>query len=389
MARELRKISLVLPVQNHRHDVALGWIAAAVLAYLVFLVVRPFLAPLGWAAVIAIVFHPLHVRLSRRVRPSRAALLTTLLVAIAVIGPISLLATAFVNEALDAAGRLQQAVARGEFAWIEGGFRRIVERVPALNRPDLTAAVLDAAQRGAMALGAYSGSVLRNVATFVFDLGLALFASFFLLRDGTRIVAAIRAVLPLDAAARDRLIDETADLIGVSVRSSVAVAALQGFLGGCVFAAVGIGAPVFWGVVMAFFCLLPLGAWIVWLPAAILLAAAGEVTRAVIVAASGFGIVSAVDNFLRPVLLSGRTSMNGLLVFISLLGGMAAFGAIGIVVGPVVVATAAALFTVYANQRWRRSCSRPDSGAVPYSLRGTPFAGPRPYGTYTAPSSES
>ena len=100
------------------------------------------------------------------------------------------------------------------------------------------------------------------------------------------------------------------------------------------FAAVGIDAPVFWGVVMAWFCLLPLGAWVVWLPAAILLAASGSPGRAAVVALLGFGIVSAVDNFLRPMLLSGRTSMNGLLVFISLLGGMAAFGAIGLVLGP-------------------------------------------------------
>jgi Ca2+-transporting ATPase len=102
---------------------------------------------------------------------------------------------------------------------------------------------------------------------------------------------------------------------------------------------------------MAFFCLLPLGAWLVWFPAAIVLAAAGDFWRALVVAGVGFGVVSAVDNVLRPMLLSGRTRMNGLLVFVSLLGGVAAFGALGLVLGPVVLATATSVITVYAESR--------------------------------------
>lgn len=105
---------------------------------------------------------------------------------------------------------------------------------------------------------------------------------------------------------------------------------------------------------MGFLCLMPFGAWVVWLPASLALWVNGSPGRALLLAVLGFGIVSGVDNVLRPVLLAGRTQMNGLLVFVSLLGGLAAFGALGLVLGPVVVASVQALLGAYLD-RPRRS----------------------------------
>jgi predicted PurR-regulated permease PerM len=94
----------------------------------------------------------------------------------------------------------------------------------------------------------------------------------------------------------------------------------------------------------AFLSLIPaVGSGLVWGPAAIWLLVSGDIVRGVILIAVGVGVIGMADNVLRPLLLSGRTSMHGLLVFISLLGGMAAFGFIGIVVGPVAIATLASL----------------------------------------------
>jgi len=337
--------------QGQPQKTAVAWIATAVLAYLAFLVVQPFLGPLGWAAVMAIVFQPVQVRLAQRLTPSGGAIATTLIIAAVVIIPLAVVANAFVNEAVDAARSVQDAVTRGEFARMESGVRRLLGRLPIQNGPDLTSVLVDAMKRSAVAVGAYSGSVVRNVVAFVFDLVLVLFASFFFLRDGPKIVKIIRDVMPLDDATGDRLLSETADLIDISVRSSIFVAGVQGLLGGCAFAAVGIRAPVFWGVVMAFFCLLPLGAWLIWLPAAIALAVGGQPVKAIVLAALGLGVVSSVDNVMRPMLLSGRTRMNGLVVFISLLGGVAAFGALGLILGPVVMATAMTVLTLYAETR--------------------------------------
>ncbi|MBZ5557984.1 MAG: AI-2E family transporter [Acidobacteriia bacterium] len=328
--------------------VALSWIGPAVLTVLVCLIIEPFWKPLGWAAVIAIIFHPVHARFERRWGASRAAALSTVAVTVIVIVPLLLVMTAFVREALDAAGAVQQGFASGRFTAVERAWKAIADRVPGNQRADAAALASDAAKRAAMFLAEQSGAALRNTASFVIDLVLALFATFFLLRDSHAIMRVIRRLLPVDPVMREHLIARTREMVSISVAASGLIAGLQGLLGGLIFAAVGIAAPVFWGVVIGFICLLPLGAWLIWGPAAILLALSGSIGRALIVAGLGVGIVSAVDNVLRPMLVSERTSMNGLLVFISLLGGVAVFGALGLVLGPLVIAAALAFLTADA-----------------------------------------
>jgi predicted PurR-regulated permease PerM len=136
----------------------------------------------------------------------------------------------------------------------------------------------------------------------------------------------------------------------VGVVSAGIVATVQGFLGGVVFGALSIDSPVFWGVVMAIFCLLPFGAWVVWVPMALVLAASGSIGRAILLAGLG-SVISLADNVLRPLLLSGQARMNGLVIFLSLLGGIGAFGILGVVLGPVLVVTALGLLTGYVESR--------------------------------------
>jgi len=214
---------------------------------------------------------------------------------------------------------------------------------------DPAAVSTDALRNGAAYLLAQSGSIFRNAAGFVLNLLLALFATFFFLRDGDSIMAVIRRLLPMPEAQREQLITRTRDLIAAGVTSAIIVAGLQGLLGGISFAVVGIEAPVFWGVMTAFFCVVPLGAWVIWLPAAVYLAANGSVGRALLLAGIGIGIISMVDNVVRPLLLSGRAHMNGLVIFVSLLGGLSVFGLLGLVLGPILVVTALTLVTTYAN----------------------------------------
>jgi predicted PurR-regulated permease PerM len=334
-------------MSTDRIAAALSLAALAGLLYLLFLVFQPFLFSLGWAAVLAIVFYPMHAELERRWGASRGAAATTAAATVLVVGPLLLVMTAFVREAMDGAASLQDALAEGRLGGIERGWRSLAERIPFAQRVDVVALVTDAAKQGAVVLAAQSGALLRNVAGFVFDLVIALFATFFLLRDTRKIMTAVRRILPFDESVREQLITQTRELVSASVTSSGLIAALQGALGGILFAAVGIGGAVFWGVVMAFMSLIPLGAWVVWLPAAILLAISGSPGRGLIVAGAGFGIVSAVDNVLRPMMMSGGTRMNGLLILIALLGGVAAFGMLGLVLGPILVATVLALLKVY------------------------------------------
>jgi predicted PurR-regulated permease PerM len=327
----------------------LTWGGLILLGWLAYLVVRPFLLPLGWAAVLAILAFPVYERLARTIGDGRSAAVTTVAVTFVVIVPAVALMIAFVREALDIAASLQAVVTDGRLAWVDSAWTGLGRRFPAAEKIDVAALGSDALRKTAAFLVAQSGSIFQNVASFLLDLALALFATFFLLRDGNEIMTAIRRLLPMSEDRREALISRTRDLIWAGVLSSAAVAGLQGVLGGIAFWLVGISAPVFWGVLMAFFCLLPFGAWVVWLPAALFLGLDGHVTRAFILGGLGVGAVSLADNIVRPMMLSGRTHMNGLVIFVSLLGGLSVFGLLGLILGPVIVVTALNLITGYLN----------------------------------------
>jgi predicted PurR-regulated permease PerM len=328
---------------------ALTWGGLALLVYLVYLVVAPFLPPLGWASVFAILFYPLHTRLALRWSPGRAALASTLIIAVVLIAPMVLLVTSFTQEALQAAGTLQNALADGGSSRIEVLWHQVEASLPARVRTEVTQFANDAARAAGSFVITQSGLIAKSAVGFVTDLVIALFATFFLLRDAGVIMRGVRRLLPMDHAAREELIARIQELIAVGVVSSLVVAAVQGFLGGVSFALLGLSEPIFWGVVMGLCCLLPFGAWVIWMPTALLLVLSGDVTRALILAGLGVGIVSSVDNVLRPILLSGRAKMNGLVILVSLLGGVAVFGLLGLVLGPIIVVTALALVKTYVD----------------------------------------
>jgi predicted PurR-regulated permease PerM len=322
------------------------------LAYLLYELFEPFLGPLAWAAIFAAFFHSHHKRLERRFGRSMAASISTAAVTLIIVVPFVLLATAFIQEAtqtlrsVDVAASSSTGFERVQRAWSWLQRQRIGRDIPNLE---------DALRQGSARIAGFvaegAGVVLRNVVVVIVNLIIMLFALFFFFRDGDAIMSRLRRVLPFEASFREGRIKETADLIRASISSGLIVALVQGTVGGVTFAALGLGAPVFWGVIMAFFSLLPLGAWIVWTPAAVWLLLTGETGRGITLVIIGAAGISMIDNFLRPILLSGRTEMNGLLVFISLLGGIASFGLLGLVLGPVVMATAISFVDAYATER--------------------------------------
>jgi predicted PurR-regulated permease PerM len=331
--------------------IALAWALLVLLLYLVYLIVAPFLVPLSWAGVLSVVFYPVHARLAKRFGRSRAAVLTTLVITLLAIAPMVFVTSAFVAQALDAAGNLQRAFADGRLGWIDRAWDALQQRLPGSLQFDPASLIAEGAKRLPPLVLSQSGFLVRNVAGFVLNLVVTLFATFFLLRDSDQIMRTIRYLLPMDEPSREATLARTGQLISVGVVSAGVVAIVQGFLGGVIFAILGINSAVFWGVVMGICCLLPFGAWLIWLPAAIVLAAEGSVGRAITLAVLGFGVVSSADNFLRPILLSEKVQMNGLVIFISLLGGIGTFGMLGVVLGPVLVATAQGLLTGYVDSR--------------------------------------
>ena len=195
--------------------------------------------------VLAVVTYPVAERLSLRFGPGRAAAPHHALSDGGLIVPAVALAVAFAREALDLAGSVQQAFTDGRFAWIARAWADLQRRLPVASTVDPTAVSADALRNGAAFLFAQSGAIFRNVAGFALNLILALFTTFFFLRDAGSIMEVIRRLLPMSEDEREELITRTRDLISAGVTSAVIVAGLQGLLGGISFALVGLDAPVF------------------------------------------------------------------------------------------------------------------------------------------------
>jgi predicted PurR-regulated permease PerM len=320
------------------------------LGYGLLQIFAPFIGPLGWAAVLAIFVFPSHEKLVARHGHARAAALSTLTVTVVIVGPGFVLMTAFVQESRAALAGLDREALAGQLAVAEHFWERIRTLIPGAATTDLGTLVHQAISRGGGFLAAGIGGLLADLVVLLFQLFVTLFALFFFLRDADTIMREMRQALPFEGLRRERMIRQTRDLVYASIAAGLLIASLQGLAGGLVFAVLGLDAPVFWGVIMGFLALFPLvGTWIVWVPAAIWLMATGQVTKGVTLALLGGVVVANIDNFLRPAILSGRTQMNGLLMFISLLGGVSAFGLLGLVLGPLVTAIVTGLFEAYTT----------------------------------------
>ncbi len=321
---------------------------AVIVVYLVYQVFRPFLVPLLWAAALAICFDPINTRIERRVGRTSGAALTTVIVALAIVVPVIGVTAAFVAQASRLVGDLPAAAVRAPTS-AQQWLHTVAARVPGGNAIDVGEVVADALKRAAAVVSQHAAGALQDSVALVLDVAVTLFALFFFFRDGAALMVRVRRLVPLDEDLRERLIRQIAAVVRSSLTAGVLVALAQGALSALAFWAVGLAAPLFWGVVTTLACVLPFGAWVVWAPAAIWLAIGGHVGRGLMLAALGAGIVSSVDNVLRPALMSEHTEMNGLLLFISLLGGAAAFGSVGLVAGPVLVATAMALLDAWSS----------------------------------------
>lgn len=326
--------------ERERLNLIIFYGAILLLGYLAYRILEPFIMPLAWAGVLALCAYPLFRKLEPRIGPARSAILSTIAVALLLILPAVLLALALYSEAAQAANVLQAAAADMEnHEKLMGAWRWMQDHLPLPPLDQIKTRLMSSAAQLTALLATQAGAILQNTSIFLFKVFVSLFALFFFLRDSEQLGIAVRRLLPFETDRKEQLISLTRDLVFAGTTTTLAVALAQGIAGGIGLAVLGIEAPVFWGVVMAFCALVPVfGTALVWLPAAVWLILCGNWIRGLILIGIGIGVIGMLDNVLRPLLMSGRSSMNGLLIFISLLGGVAAFGFIGLVLGPVVAA---------------------------------------------------
>lgn len=334
----------------------LAFFLGALLA-LAWLVLQPFLVPVLWAGILAFVTWPLFQRLQRAVRSlTFASLLMTLLVSVVIVAPLAWLV---LSLRVEVAAGYQAVIAK----WTSGqlhvpsiitnapvigpeirGFLDRVAADPQVLRVELTGLL----ERTFGEMSGVIGGVGRNIA----KLGLALLSLFFLYRSGEQVLAQITTVLRNILGTR---IDGYVDAVGATTRAVVygivLTAAVQGAFAGVGYAVVGLEAPIFLGAVTALLALIPFGTPVVWISLSLWLLAMDHPGKAIGLFLYGAAIISWVDNLVRPMVISSATRIPFLLVMFGVLGGVAAFGLIGLFIGPVILAVLMAVWREWLEEQ--------------------------------------
>jgi predicted PurR-regulated permease PerM len=298
---------------------------------------------------LALLLFPAQRALGRRLggRYALTALGLTLLSAVVLIAPLPLLALAFASQAKDLFGRVQRMVAdsgisgAGDLLDIPIVSRAIrwASSVAPVDAEQLHGWLMSGLQTLLQGLVAVSGSFVVGALNALVGLAIMLFLLFFFLRDGDRMLATAVGLIPMRPARRGELVDHVAAVTRAVVFGSLLTALVQGVLVGIGFALVGLPSPVVFGAIAAVASLIPfVGTSLVWVPAVGVLFLQGRWVAALVLAVWSVAVVSSADNVVRPLFISGRAQISTLPVFLGLLGGVTAFGPIGLVVGPVVVA---------------------------------------------------
>jgi predicted PurR-regulated permease PerM len=351
---------------------------AFVLGLALFKILQPFVGPLLWALFIAFLLNPLHVRLTRRLRnrPQLSAVLLTLLTLIVIVGPLTALSAAFAAQVGDLLQYAQQTVAdqtrnnvlsldevpwiRDALGWLEGTF--------GVNIAQVRGWIIEGSRQLLQSLASVGGKVFLGAVGTVVGFMLMVFLLFFFIRDGEEMLTTLRELIPMARTYKARLFDHLAGVTRAMVYGTGLTALIQGTLVGLAFLFVGLPSPIVFGVIAALAALLPFGGTaLVWGPATIALAGQGRWGAAIFLLIWGALLVSLVDNIVRPMLVSGRAEVGTLTVFIGVLGGIAAFGAIGLFLGPVVLALIIALIRFMLELRRAEAAATIANPAAPPS----------------------
>jgi predicted PurR-regulated permease PerM len=338
---------------SDRLTTVLSYGALLLLGYLVFRIFEPFFEPLAWSAVLAIFFYPVHEHIRKRLPPNRAALVSTLGVTLLLIVPAVVLLIYTTRQAIDATAKVQETLLDPDKALPSHALNWVRGQLPvAWRTADFSQPLRQGAEKIAAFIGSSFARLVKNLFSFFLNLFIVIFALFFMFRDGDRMVRGLRHLIPFDESIQKDMLNESRELIFASVAVALVIAGMQGVLGGTAFTIGGISAPVFWGVVIAFFSLVPVvGSALIWVPAALFLAFSGHWGKGIFIVAVCGGVAGVADNIVRPLLLRNRTQLNDLLLFISVLGGLEVFGLLGLVAGPTIVAAAMGVFRVYMDHR--------------------------------------
>jgi predicted PurR-regulated permease PerM len=328
-----------------------------IVLYACYLIIKPFWEPLFFAVLIAIVLYPVHNRVRKLIRSGGwAALVSTLFVLLMVMAPAIFLGVKASTEIASLSEWL------GKWTAEEGGIApyvlHLVDRAVQalgqyvdLSQFDVRGAIIAELKKASVAFPRLGASLAGNLLSFLASTVVTFVILFFLFREGASLLKRLEALLPLTTPQVERLYRGVSDAILANVYGGIAVGIAQGLLTGAACAVLGVGSPILLGVGTAIVSLVPVvGSAVVWVPVAIVLMVNGHWIKGLILLGWGAAVVSTIDNIIRPYFLSRGLKVNTLVLLLALLGGVQAFGFVGLFLGPVVVSVGAVLLELLQEE---------------------------------------
>ena len=327
--------------------------------YLLYQILLPFLPSIIWAILLAMVFYPLFQKLQRflKKREVLSALVMTLSVLVIIVLPFTLLLSSLASDVVNIYHQVEEMIKTGQ---LQGYFERVKE-IPILkgilarlgehidfSYMDPLPLLLKNLNQISTFIFNQTTMLLKGFSTFIAGFFFTLLSLYYLFKDGSRLFGRLKEIAPLASKEKDLLIQRFKDMIYATIYGGILIAMIQGVLGGVSFWVLGLPSPVFWGTAMALFSFIPLGGTaLIWAPAGIILLIGGAVLKGIVLLGIGEFVISIVDNLVRPSFISTRTNIHPLLLFFAVLGGVQAFGLIGLVAGPLIATLFLTLIEIY------------------------------------------
>lgn len=312
-------------------------------------IIIPFIYPIFWAAVIAIIFYPIYLGINKHLKtPRMSSMISLILVVVVVFLPLTLISVLLVNESRD----LYNRVSEGDFV---SSLQNATEKLsqtslgPYLGRAQEEWAdyATSATKEISVFLFNNAKSLTQKSLTFVFMLFIMFYTLYYFFKDGPRMLKRLMYLSPLGDKYETMLYDKFTSATRATLKSTLLVGGIQGTLGGILFWIAGIDAALIWGVVMIALSIIPaVGSFIIWLPAGIVMLLLGNIWQGILILSGGL-IISVIDNLLRPPLVGKDIQMHPLVVLLSTLGGLIIFGISGFIIGPIIAALFLSIISIY------------------------------------------
>lgn len=336
--------------QKIRSIILISLLGLVTLAFLYLL--KPFFTPLFWAAVIAGIFKPLHDRLLQKLkRPNLSASLMLCLIALIILLPAGIIASLLVSESL----QIYNAIS-ADTGLIEQKVRDTLSALtshPYIRQFHVDEQFFIDRFRGAVKnianyIIVHLSGITQNTVVFFIQFGVMIYALYFFFRDGDRILKRALRMCFLESGRGRILYEQFVATARATLKATILLGGLQGISGGFIFYITGIEGATIWGLLMVVMAILPgIGCAIIWAPAGVIMLIGGHIWEGVAILTFGALVISLADNLLRPILIGSDVEIHPLLIFLSTLGGIVAFGVSGFVIGPIIVSLFLAIWDMY------------------------------------------